>query len=111
MEEFFFQVQGSSDDPYEVHFMRQEDGNVSAYCTCTAGFNGQYCKHRFTILEGIGKGLVSSNEQDVAAVAQWLPGSNIQEAMDEITHAEEKVKEAKKVLSAAKKALAKTMRD
>ena len=39
-----FLVQGSSMDPYLMTFVRRSGYNVSAYCTCTAWQNGQYCR-------------------------------------------------------------------
>ena len=53
MERIDFLVQGSAFHPYEVKFLKRSEKNLSAYCTCPAGDNGQYCKHRFSILEGI----------------------------------------------------------
>jgi hypothetical protein len=46
MEEARFLVQGSAPSPCKVVFVK-EDKNLTATCTCPAGQNGQYCKHRF----------------------------------------------------------------
>lgn len=46
MNQIKFLVIGSSENPYEVNFIRRGN-NLSAHCTCPAGENGQYCKHRF----------------------------------------------------------------
>jgi uncharacterized Zn finger protein len=62
MEETYFIVQGSADEPYKVTF-RRKGNNLSAYCTCPAGENGQYCKHRFRILAGCDDGIVSENKK------------------------------------------------
>lgn len=67
METREFLVQGSALEPYKVTF-KKVGGNLSAYCTCPAGENGMYCKHRFNILEGSTKGIVSGNEADVQIV-------------------------------------------
>ena len=67
MEELRFKVQGSASDPYDVTF-QYHGTNLSAYCTCPAGVNGQYCKHRFAIMAGEAIGIVSGNESDVATV-------------------------------------------
>jgi uncharacterized Zn finger protein len=48
MEEICFLVQGSAEEPYKVTF-RKKGNNLSAYCTCPAGENGQYCKHRIEV--------------------------------------------------------------
>jgi len=47
-----FSVQGSAPEPYHVLF-RRNGANLSAYCTCPAGENGMYCKHRIRILQGL----------------------------------------------------------
>lgn len=111
MQEARFEVQGSADEPYRVHFVRSEDGNLSAYCTCPAGENGQYCKHRFRILDGVTKDIVSGNEREVAVVAGWLPGSDVERAMEVVAQAEKEAASAKRSLSQAKKLLATAMRD
>lgn len=105
-----FLVQGSEIDPYRVSF-HKSGNNLSAYCTCAAGSNGQYCKHRFNILDGIIDGVVSGNETDVITVGRWLEGSDVEAALHRVRAAETEVAEAKVRLSAAKKALAAAMRD
>ena len=63
MERIFF-VQGSETEPNKVTFIK--DGlNLSCYCTCKAGQNGLYCKHRFNLLDGITNNLVSNNLDEV----------------------------------------------
>lgn len=46
MEDICFLVQGSAEEPYKVTF-KKNGSNLSAYCTCPAGENCQFCKHRF----------------------------------------------------------------
>ena len=111
MQEVRFRVQGSAREPYEVHFINHGDGNLSAYCTCPAGQNGLYCKHRFRILDGVTAGVVSENPTDVALVVAWLPGSNIEAALATLREAEAEAEAAKKRLSQAKRAIARAMRD
>lgn len=108
METREFLVQGSAPEPYKVTF-RKVGGNLSAYCTCPAGENGMYCKHRFSILEGSIKGIVSGNEADVEIVASWLAGTDVEVAMKAVKDLEKEEERIKKQLSAAKKALARTM--
>ena len=57
---------------------RQES---SAYCTCPAGEEGMHCKHRIRILQGSTEGIVSPNERDVAVVAGWLVGTDVEVAL------------------------------
>jgi hypothetical protein len=85
--------------------------NVSAYCTCPAGVNGQYCKHRFGILAGSDANLIDHDPADVATVSSWLPGSDIETAWVEVKQLEHEAEQIKVQLSKAKKALAKAMRD
>lgn len=110
MEEIHFAVQGSAQDPYKVTF-RKKGNNLSAYCTCPAGDNGQYCKHRIKILCGISQGIVSGNEANVQVVMSWLLGTDVEAALLAVLDAEKRCEEAKKELSAAKKQLARAFRD
>jgi hypothetical protein len=108
MESFDFLVQGSAPEPYVVIFQK-EHNKIIAHCTCPAGEMGQYCKHRFAILNGFSEGIISSNAADVKIISTWLPGSNIERALNELEKAEEEVAKAKKKVSAAKKMIAREM--
>ena len=110
MERIDFLVKGSSPQPYQVTFTKK-GANVSAYCTCPAGENGQCCKHRFGILAGSDANLIDPNPVDVARVSSWLPGSDIETAWVEVKQLEHEAEQIKFQLSKAKKALAKAMRD
>ena len=110
MNELTFLVQGSAKEPYKVTFQKK-GVNLSAYCTCPAGDNGQYCKHRFSILGGATDGIVSANVLDVKIIVSWLAGSDVELAMNDVMNAEEQFEIAKLKLSAAKKQLAKALRD
>jgi hypothetical protein len=110
MKEFIFFVQGSAKEPYKVTF-RKTGNNLSAYCTCPAGDNGQYCKHRFNIFGGITDGIVSGNETGVEEVTSWLAGTDVEVALNNVMNAEEQFEIAKLKLSEAKKQLAKAFRD
>ena len=106
--EFF--VQGSAAEPYRVTFTKSGD-NLRAHCSCPAGQNGLYCKHRFRIFEGEVTGIVSENVDQLAIVCSWLPGSDIAVAMAAVKAAEKAHAEAKNRLVWAKKDLARAMRD
>ena len=110
MEKLKFLVQGSAEKPYEVTFQR-DSNNLSAYCSCPAGENGQYCKHRVNILSGIKDGIVSNNKPDVEVVALWLPGSDVEKTLHVLKKAEEQFETAKQELSSAKKRFARALRD
>jgi len=105
MEIIAFQVQGSAEEPYRVTFSRGQ-AELSATCTCPAGQSRQSCKHRLGILDGSSKGVVSSNIEQVAVVASWLPGSRVAQARESLAAAEADLERAKKVVSSAKSALA-----
>jgi len=110
MQELIFSVQGSAKEPYKVTF-RKNGNNLSAYCTCPAGDNGQYCKHRFNIFGSLTDGIVSANKFEVDIVASWLSGTDVETALNEVMSAEEQFEIAKLNLSSAKKRLAKAFRD
>lgn len=109
MQEVTFLVKGSSPEPYKVTFTKNNN-NLNAFCTCPAGENGQYCKHRFAIMAGDNKAVISSNKDQVMVVKSWLPGSDIEEALMELAEAEHEYDNAKKRLTAVKKSIAKAMR-
>ena len=111
MKEISFKVQGSAVEPYDVLFVRRSATSLSAYCSCPAGENGQYCKHRFNIIDGIAKGIVSGNVDDVKVVQSWLPGTDVEAALIRMRELETEEARIKKALSAAKKEVAKAMRD
>lgn len=106
-----FEVQGSAPDPYRVIFVRRNLNNLSAYCSCPAGVVGQYCKHRFAILEGSAGGIVSPNVDEVNLVRSWIPGSDVEKALLKVRDLEKEASRIKNELSNAKKAVAKAMRD
>jgi uncharacterized Zn finger protein len=109
MEEIHFLVQGSAQEPYKITF-HKKGNNLSAFCTCPAGDNGQYCKHRINILFGLSQGIVSGNKEDVQVVMSWLPGTDVETALLAVLDAEKRCEEAKKELSTAKKLLARAFR-
>jgi uncharacterized Zn finger protein len=111
VDEIGFDVQGSAPEPYRVTFVRRSQVNFSAYCTCPAGINGQYCKHRFAILAGVKDGIVSNNIDDIKVVQSWLPGTDIESALNSVRGLENEAERIKKALTASKHALARAMRD
>jgi uncharacterized Zn finger protein len=111
MKEISFEVQGSAAEPYSVVFAKWSNTNLSAYCSCPAGENGQYCKHRFNILDGETKGIVSGNLDDVKIVQSWLTGTDVEQALMKMRKLESEAARIKKELSAAKKEVAKAMHD
>ena len=111
MNEIYFKVQGSAQEPYKVTFVKRSQTNLSAYCTCPAGDNGQYCKHRFRILDGLTTDIVSENLEQVKTIQSWLVGTDVEEALLTMRSIESEAIKIKKALASAKKEVAKAMRD
>ena len=109
MQEIKFLVQGSALEPYRVTFIKGKN-NLNAFCTCPAGENAQYCKHRLSILAGDAKAVVSKNKDQVVSVMSWLPGTDLEEALTKLAQAEQEYDMAKKRLTTAKKNVAQSMR-
>ena len=104
-----FQVKGSAAEPYEIEIERVDD-NLRASCTCPAGENGQYCKHRFSLFNGSASGVVGGDLESISALPNLVSGTDVEYAMIELTGAERELAIMKKQVSAAKKAVAKAMR-
>jgi len=109
MDEIEFLVQGSSSEPYKVSFV-YDNQELNAFCTCAAGLNGQYCKHRIQILEGVDSSVISKNKNDVRKITTWLKGTSLQKALDEFKNANKEYDEAAKLLQLSKKKLANAMK-
>lgn len=105
-----FLVQGSSVIPYKVTFNKVRN-NITALCDCPAGINNMHCKHRINILYGCIDNIVSGNEDDVLIVGNWLPGSDVEEALAQVKNAEDYLKVAQKRLRDYKKKLARVLID
>jgi uncharacterized Zn finger protein len=108
MKQLVFKVKGSSADPYEITFIKDE-ASLTAICTCPAGTYGNFCKHRIAILEGKTGAISSENVADAATVLEWLPGTDVAEAMAELKAAEKLKDPDKTALNAAKRKLARAM--
>jgi hypothetical protein len=110
-ETFEFLVQSSAGEPYVVSFRRRDANNISANCTCLAGESGLSCKHRISILRGRVEGVISPNVADVATVAGWFAGSDIETALENIDQLEKESERIRLALTAAKRALAQRLLD
>ncbi len=109
MQTIIFLIQGGSDEPYEVNF--NFDGqNMSASCTCQAGQNGQVCKHRLEILNGVSSKVISNNKTDTKQVADLLKGTPIENKLTQLKEAEKELEAVKKKVDSTKKEVAKIMR-
>lgn len=104
-----FLVEGSKGDEYHIIFERTDD-NLNIYCSCKAGQNGLYCKHRLALMEGIVDDLVSENEDDVGQIPFLIAGTDVETAYRRLSEIEQIHDEIKKKLNDAKQALARAMR-
>lgn len=109
MKRFECFVQGSAAEPYMV-LIEKSGSNLNAFCTCPAGSNGQYCKHRFRILSGNPEGMVSGDESLLVAVVDWLVGTDVEQAIGELARAEDALRFAQRAVKSAKINLAAALR-
>jgi hypothetical protein len=70
-----------------------------------------HCKHRIRILQGSPEGIVSHNEREVAVVAGWLVGTDVEVALRRVVSLENEAARVTQALRLAKKALAKCFLD
>jgi hypothetical protein len=92
-----FRVKGSAPEPYEVTFTRSGN-NLTTTCTCPAGKNGQYCKHRFGLMEGDLSALVSTNTGDIPKLHELILGTDVADAYRPVHEANNAVKKIGEVL-------------
>ena len=100
-----FQIVGSQGDLYDVAFEVGE-GIGRASCTCQAGMNRQFCKHRTALLDGEISSLRSANATHVAELKALLEGTDLAIAYAQVLTATKAHEETKRSLDAAKKQLA-----
>jgi len=106
-----FRIQGREQEPYETVFQRN-GSRVTASCSCPAGIKGRLglcCRHRTRILQGNADGIVSGNSGDVKIVQSWILGSGVETAAQELAEGEAALIEARKRITAAKRALSPVM--
>jgi SWIM zinc finger len=103
-----FIVEGSQGDEYGVTF-EINGAAARASCTCPAGSNGQYCKHRLGLMDGDASPLLSDNNSDVARLPTLLRGTDLEAAHGRFSKAEAACAIAKYDFDAAKKALSRVM--
>ncbi len=102
-----FSIVGDDDETYEVSIERDANdmGNLQASCSCGTAQEGGFCLHRFAVLEGETDAMVSSNLDHVRALRDWIKGSDIEVAMQNLSKAKtelllahEKVEQCRKML-------------
>lgn len=82
-----FLIQGSGKEPYRCTFWKVDNYDLHSACTCPAGKKGQYCKHRFALLEGDITNVVDYSEEDFKELQEMLKSSDIADFYDEFAKA------------------------
>jgi uncharacterized Zn finger protein len=103
-----FVIEGSQGDHYLATF-EKEGETLHAFCTCQAGENGLYCKHRFGLMDGSAARLLSGNAGDVERLKGLMRGTELEAAYNRVKAATKAHDDAKKALDKAKKDLARAM--
>lgn len=108
MERLEFVVLGSQGDEYRITFERNEM-NLNVFCTCAAGENRLYCKHRFALMNGEYERVIVGDEVKLARVKAVMQGTDLEQAYKGLVAADIVHAEAKRKLDIAKKLVAKAM--
>lgn len=108
MEQLTILAKGSSADPYELTFIK-DGSSLTALCTCPAGNFGGSCKHRVAVFDNDAGAVVDGDEGKVAVVVEWLVGTDVEAALQEMREASSAPDATKESLAAAKKKLARAM--
>lgn len=103
-----FIVEGSRGDQYRVTDERTAE-NLNVFCTCKAGEDSLYCKHRFALFDGDTTNLQSGNEDYVGLLQEMLNGTDVELALNDVKRLDMAHEDARKALGSAKRALAKAM--
>ena len=108
-----FSIVGEDDNTYEVTIERHEVdlGNLTALCSCDKAQEGDLCHHRFAVLEGETSGLVAENLDDVLTLRQWIKGSDIEVAMQNLSKAKTELKIAHEKVEQCRRNLVRRMLD
>jgi DNA polymerase-3 subunit epsilon len=77
-----FLVKGSTGNIYEIT-ARRTTNQLRMTCTCQAGQNHIWCKHRTALLDGDVSNLVSGTESDIKRLSDWSLGVAV-EPRDEL---------------------------
>ncbi|GJL91819.1 SWIM zinc finger family protein [Hyphococcus sp.] len=108
-----FSIMGEDDETYIVSIERDavDLGNLTALCSCDSAQLGDLCHHRFAVLEGETMNLVSESVDDVVTLRQWIKGSDIEVAMQNLSKAKTEMKLAHEKVEQCRRMLVKRMLD
>ncbi len=109
MRQIEFTVRGMKGDLYTCTFEREGD-NLNAFCTCPDGRSGNYCKHRFALIDGNHDIVVSNNAQEVDELLEMVSGTDVETALVALSEAIETYQQAEERLIEAQNGLAMAMR-
>ena len=102
-------VYGSEGDVYEVAFTVLS-GKALASCTCKAGSNGQFCKHRLALLEGdMGRLVDKTKAPEVKDVLGWAEFAPILDQVSRLHEIEAQIEELEKARASLRKAVGKAL--
>lgn len=103
----FVEVLGSEGDVYRVSFARGDSG-IKVFCTCKAGLNGQFCRHRLALLAGDRSGMVDpSASQPLDEALSWPEFVSIKAEIVKLQEVQGQIEALEKTKSSLKRIVAK----
>jgi len=109
MHQIEFTVRGMKGDLYTCTFEREGE-NLNAFCTCPDGRVGNYCKHRFALIDGNRTIVVSNNAEQVDDLPEMIAGTDVETALVALSEAIESYQQAEERLVEKQHELALAMR-
>jgi hypothetical protein len=98
-----FDVEGSTGNIYRIVAWRS-GSHFHMTCTCDAGRNSRFCKHRAALLHGVVDHLLSGNVEDVGKLVEMFRGTEVAhllstvQALEDKNCEDERLKETKRAL-------------
>ena len=102
MKKISYQVQGSASEPYNIT-ISISGSELRCICNCPAGSMGTHCKHWMSIFENKKQKYINLDDAQIAEINSWLPGSDLEEAWNELEEFKIQEDKIKKELAAKKK--------
>ena len=110
-ENLYFEVMSTSTgEIYNVSVVRN-GANLTCTCTCPAGQKGTACKHRLGILSGSSTGVTGGDINRIESIPGIMQGTDVESALINVSTLEDQIAALKKQITAAKKALGRTLDD
>ena len=106
MKKISYQVQGSAKEPYNIT-IALDGTNISCVCDCPAGLKGSHCKHWMLVFEGGKQKYIGLDENQIAEIQSWLPGSNLDEPWQEFNKIKDQEKQIMAEIKEKKKEITK----